>query len=195
MDYGSVDASTLERSNTSLNALDSFKSKWLVNSVAEGIMLISVILNSMAAGVMFIFSNTIMPALATLEAEEGITTMNTINDIIVNPFFILVFFGGLVSAFPAYSMWKNPGEYCDPARYYGVATTVVFFFGNFLVTGTQNVPMNNALLAVDPDSEEGADYWENTYLTTWVAWNTARGIFATLAAILGSLCLRFMGKA
>jgi len=200
MEYGTIDASTtlnsaeVGQSGNTRNTMEHSTSRWLVGSIPEGIMLISVVLNSMAAGVIFIFSNTIMPVLATLEAKEGIMIMNTINDIILNPLFGVVFFGGLVSAFPAFRMWKNPGEYSIPARYYGVATTVVFFFGNFMVTGTQNVPMNNELLAVDPGSDEGAAYWEDTYLTNWVAWNTARGIFATLAALLGALCLRFMAK-
>ena len=157
-------------------------------------MTTSVILNAMSAGIIFIFSNTVMPALATLKSSEGIVIMNEINTIIVNPLFLLAFFGGLVSAFPAYKMWMNAGEYCDAARYYAIATTAVAFFGNFMVTGTQNVPMNNHLLKVDPTSDEGAVYWRNTYLTSWVAWNTTRGIFEILAAFLGALSLKYMSK-
>lgn len=179
----------------SLNSLDggNIWNKWSVDNVPEAIMMISMILNAMAAGVIFIFSNTVMPALATLKESEGIIIMNEINTIIVNPLFLLVFFGGLISAYPTYTMWMN-AEYCDAARYYAVAATLVFFFGNFMVTGTQNVPMNNHLQKVDPMSDEGAAYWRNTYLTSWVAWNTARGIFATLAAFLGALSLKFMTK-
>lgn len=186
MKYGSTD----------LNSFDegSLRNKWLVDNVPEAIMMTSVILNAMAAGVIFIFSNTVMPSLATLKASEGIIIMNEINTIIVNPLFLLVFFGGLVSAYPAYIMWTNAGEYCDTARYYAVTTTLVFFFGNFMVTGTQNVPMNNHLLKVDPMSDEGAAYWRNTYLTSWVAWNTARGVFAALASVFGALSLKFMIK-
>lgn len=191
MRYGSADPHA--SLNSSYGAGD-FQSKWFVDNVPETIMMVSIILNAMAAGVIFIFSNTVMPALATLKASEGIIIMNTINTIIVNPLFLLVFFGGLISVFPAYKMWMNAGEYCDAARYYAVSTTLVFFFGNFMVTGTQNVPMNNSLLKVDPASDEGAAYWRDTYLTSWVAWNTARGIFAALAALLGVLSLKFMTK-
>jgi uncharacterized membrane protein len=167
---------------------------WLLDSRLEAIMLVSVILNSMAAGIIFIFSNTVMPSLATLDADVGINIMNTINVIIVNPLFIIAFFGGLISGYPARVMWKNPDMYSMPARYYAVASTVVFFFGEFMVTVTQNVPRNNALLAVDPESDDGVNYWKNDFLKSWVAWNTARGIFAAISAVLGTLSLSFMRK-
>ena len=167
---------------------------WLLDSHLEGVMLTSVVLNSMAAGIIMIFSNTIMPALATLDADVGINTMNKINTIIVNPLFIVAFFGGLISAYPAKVMMKNPDAYSKQARYYALASTLIFFFGEFMVTVTQNVPRNNALLAVDPDSDEGVEYWQTNFLKGWVAWNTVRGFCATISAVLGALSLAFMRK-
>ena len=167
---------------------------WLLDSHLEGIMLISIVLNSMAAGIIFIFSNTIMPSLATLDADVGINTMNKINIIIVNPLFVVAFFGGLISAYPATVMMKNPDAYSKQARYYALASTLIFFFGEFMVTVTQNVPRNNALLAVDSDSDEGVEYWQTNFLKGWVAWNTARGFCATISAVLGALSLAFMRK-
>merc|ERR1711871_1455437 len=188
--YGSAD----NRLPSSPVNKGSLRNKWCIDNVPEAVMTTSVILNAMSAGIIFIFSNTVMPALATLKSSEGIVIMNEINTIIVNPLFLLAFFGGLVSAFPAYKMWMNAGEYCDAARCYAIATTAVAFFGNFMVTGTQNVPMNNHLLKLDPTSDEGAVYWRTTYLTSWVAWNTTRGIFEILAAFLGALSLKYMSK-
>mmetsp|Transcript_19048 Transcript_19048/g.26810 ORF Transcript_19048/g.26810 Transcript_19048/m.26810 type:complete len:206 (+) Transcript_19048:210-827(+) len=167
---------------------------WLLDSHLEGVMLASVVLNSMAAGIIFIFSNTVMPSLATLDADVGINIMNKINVVIVNPLFIVAFFGGLISAYPTRVMMKNPDAYSKPARFYALASTLIFFFGEFMVTVTQNVPRNNALLAVDPDSDEGVEYWQNNFLKGWVAWNTARGFFATVSAVLGALSLAFMRK-
>ena len=167
---------------------------WLLDSHLEGIMLTSIVLNSMAAGIIFIFSNTIMPSLATLDADVGINTMNKINIIIVNPLFVVAFFGGLISAYPATVMMKNPDAYSKQARYYALASTLIFFFGEFMVTVTQNVPRNNALLAVDSDSDEGVEYWQTNFLKGWVAWNTVRGFCATISAVLGALSLAFMRK-
>lgn len=171
-----------------------FSEVWLLDSRLEVIMLVSVLLNGMAAGIIFIFSNTVMPSLATLDPAVGINIMNTINVLIVNPLFIIAFFGGLISAYPAIKMWKNPNDFSMAARYYGITTTLVFFFGEFMVTCTQNVPRNNALLAVDPESESGVKYWEDDFLISWVAWNTARCVFSIIATVLGVLCLCHMRK-
>mmetsp|Transcript_16794 Transcript_16794/g.27928 ORF Transcript_16794/g.27928 Transcript_16794/m.27928 type:complete len:238 (-) Transcript_16794:254-967(-) len=167
---------------------------WFLESPAETVMLISVILNAMAAGIIFIFSNTIMPTLATCDPEVGIFVMNTINTIIVNPLFAFIFFGGLISAYPTGVMWKRSDEFSAPARYYALASTLIYFFGQFLVTLTQNVPRNDSLQAVDVQAEDGINYWTEEYLKSWVAWNTARGIFALVSSILGAMSLVLMRK-
>jgi len=166
---------------------------WLLDSKLETVMLLSVILNGTAAGIIMIFSNTILPALATLDADVGINIMNTINIIIVNPLFLLFFFGGLVSAYPVRVMWKEPDTYSTQARYLAVAATL-FSFGEFFVTSAANVPRNNALLAVDPDSDDGVSYWEINFLKGWVFWNNVRCIFSIIAAVLSGLSLSFMRK-
>ena len=178
---------------SSMQNHDSVKS-WLLDSPLEVMMLVSVILNSMAAGIIFIFSNTIMPSLATLDSNVGINVMNKINVIIVNPLFVVAFFGGLISAYPTRVMWRNSDTYSKPARYYALFSTLIFFFGEFIVTVSQNVPRNNALLAVDPTSDDGVNYWKQSFLKEWVAWNTVRCFAATIAAVLGALSLSFMRK-
>jgi uncharacterized membrane protein len=44
-----------------------------------------------------------------------------------------------------------------------------------------NVPLNNALAAVDPASGEGAAVWAD-YLRTWTNWNHVRGLAALAAS-------------
>lgn len=168
--------------------------KWYLDSGLESVMLTSIILNSMAAGIIFIFSNTVMPSLATFDSDVGINVMNKINIIIVNPLFIIAFFGGLISAYPTVVMLKNPDTFSRPARYYALASTLVMFFGEFMVTSLANVPRNDALLAVDPDSEEGEMYWRNDFLKGWVMWNNIRCFASVAAAALGGLSLSFMRK-
>jgi len=101
----------------------------------------------------------------------------------------------VVQYYPALIMYKNPEGFSKPARYYAIATRLVLFFGEVLVTITQNVPRNNALLAVDPESENGVSYWEKQFLQRWVAWNTTRGILSIISAFLGGLSLSLMRKA
>jgi len=165
---------------------------WLLESHLETIMLASVILQAMAAGVIFIFSNTIMRTFSEFDPDIMINVMNKLNILIVNPLFAFVFFGGLVAAYPTVVMMRNPDQYSKPARYYALASTLVFFFGEFLITLTQNVPRNDALLAVDPESQEGVEYWQTEFLGGWVAWNTARCVFSVIASVLGGLSLMAM---
>jgi len=44
-----------------------------------------------------------------------------------------------------------------------------------------NVPLNNALAAVDPASADGARVWAG-YFTRWTAWNHVRTVAALAAA-------------
>src|SRR3546814_9961059 len=52
--------------------------------------------------------------------------------------------------------------------------------GNLVITMVANVPLNNRLARVIPDSAEGAVVWTD-YLKRWTAWNHVR----TLSAQIG----------
>ena len=155
----------------------------------EIIMLISVMLNSMSAGIIIIFSNTIMPALSKQDMSTGIEVMNTINVIIVNPLFVIIFFGGLISVSPTISLLQKKDNSNPVAGYYALASTLIYFFGQFLVTVTQNVPRNNQLAEYSDET-----YWQDDYLVSWVNWNTLRGVCALVSAVLGALSLTLMRR-
>jgi uncharacterized membrane protein len=57
---------------------------------------------------------------------------------------------------------------------------LLYIGGAILVTMLCNVPRNNALAAVQPDSAGGDQLWAD-YIRTWTAWNHVR-TFACLAA-------------
>lgn len=68
----------------------------------------------------------------------------------------------------------------EPGHSYVLAGALVYLLGTVIVTIAFNVPRNNRLAAVDPESAEGAAVWEH-YVPEWTAWNTGRTI-ALLAA-------------
>ncbi len=70
-----------------------------------------------------------------------------------------------------------------------VAAALFYIVGCFLVTMMFNVPLNNALAAVNPDSVEGATLWKH-YLSRWTMWNTIRTAASLLAAAAFILALR-----
>jgi len=179
------------RASSSLLACASF----LFADWRTSVILVSTLFNGMAAGMMFIFSNTIMPALSKLPDETGITVMVTINDVILNPLFQILFVGGLTSVVPAIDMaFIHRKDYSKPARFFVMASTLIYFFGQIVVTASQNIPRNDILLSMDASSQAASDYWRSEYLGAWVSWNTARAIFSSIAALCGGMSLLFLGR-
>ena len=68
----------------------------------------------------------------------------------------------------------------------------LYLVGTVLVTMVRNVPMNNALAAVDPVSADGATQWAR-YVPGWTAWNSVRTVAAIAAAAMLSFAL-FAGR-
>ena len=133
------------------------------------------------AGLFFIFSNTIMGALARLQPAEGIAAMQSINRVILNPLFL-----GIFLATPAAcalliltSLWR----WSEPGAAWLIAGGTLYILGTFLVTMIVNVPMNNALDAVNPTTAEAGALWTR-YLAGWTAWNHVRSITSLAAAAL-----------
>jgi Predicted integral membrane protein len=140
----------------------------------------------MVTGLLFVFSVAIMPALGRQPAPAGIAAMQSINSAILNPLF-LVLFGG--SAVLCVLLGATAPFTAVPGTAWRLAGAVLYLAGPFVVTMAVNVPLNNALDAVDPAGAEGARVWAG-YLSRWTAWNhvrTAMGVAATVAmAVAGA---------
>jgi uncharacterized membrane protein len=126
-------------------------------------------------GLFFAFSTFVMTALGRLAPAGGIAAMQSINVAVLNP----VFFLGtaalcIVLVFFALVNWSSAPTL--PL----LAGSLLYLIGTILVTILFNVPLNNRLAAVAPESAEGADIWRH-YLKVWTAWNHVR-TDASLAA-------------
>jgi len=138
------------------------------------------------AGIFFIFSNTVMSALARLQPRQGIAAMQAINRTILNPLFFAVFFGtaAVCILLAASLLWR----WHQPEAGYLMAGSLLYLVGNILVTIVFNVPMNESLDVLEPESVEAADTWAG-YLTRWTAWNHVRTVSALLGALAFILAL------
>jgi uncharacterized membrane protein len=141
----------------------------------------------LVAGVFFAFSSFVMKALANLPPAQGIAAMQSINEVVVNPRFLTPFLGTAAAcvALVVASLlrWHVPGA---P---YLLAGGVLYLVGTLLVTILFNVPRNDALAVVAPNSAEGARLWA-AYLSTWTAWNHVRATAAFAAAVSLTIALR-----
>jgi uncharacterized membrane protein len=151
------------------------------------VTLISALGSGLMAGFFFAFSVSVMTALGRLPPAQGIAAMRSINVVVINPVFLIAFFGTAVAcvavAISALSTWHRPGAA------YLLAGGLLYLVGSFLVTIAFNVPRNNALAAVDPASAAGAALWAS-YLTAWTAWNHVRTAAALAAAASLTVALR-----
>ena len=71
--------------------------------------------------------------------------------------------------------------WAEPGAFYLLAGSLLYLVGSIVVTMICNVPLNNRLAAVKPDSAEGRTVWTH-YLSVWTAWNHVRTV-APLAAM------------
>ncbi len=122
----------------------------MIASVFTALVFVAMLGSGIAAGLFFIFSNTIMASFARLPVPQGIAAMQQINVTIITPLFMLVFMGlvvlSLVLGAKAIFGWSEAGAALL------LAGSVAYLVGCFLVTMVFNVPLNDALAAVDPAS-------------------------------------------
>ncbi len=127
-----------------------------------------------------------MRALARIHPPEGIAAMQSINRTVIHPSFLSVFVGTalgcLVLSVFALLQWDRAGA---PLLLSG---SLLYLVGTFLVTIAFNVPLNDALDAVEPRGEESARVWAR-YLVRWTAWNHVRTAAALAAAAVLTLAL------
>jgi len=132
----------------------------------------------LVAGVFFAFSTFVMSALARLQPTQGIAAMQSINITAINPLFMTALFGTaaacIILAVSSLLRWHQPGAT------YLLLGSLLYLVGTVGVTIVFNVPLNDALARVNPDSPDGASLWAS-YLANWTFWNHVRTV-AALAA-------------
>jgi len=149
----------------------------------------SAIGTGLIGGLFFAFSTFIMTALGRIEPPAGIQAMNSINAVIVRSLFMPVFLGTtLTSAVLAVIGLAHLREPGGTAMLVG---GIVYVLGMFGCTMRLNVPLNNALAKVYPNTAAGAAIW-GSYLKDWTRWNHVRTVASIAAAALFTyaLCLR-----
>ena len=158
-------------------------------SMLAVLTLLSALGCGLVAGIFFAFSTFVMRALGNLPPAQGIAAMQSINIVVINPWFMTAFFGTAAACLLV--MILSVLSWHAPDAMYLLAGSLLYLVGSVLVTILFNVPRNNALASLEPASAEGARLWA-AYLTTWTAWNHVRTVAALAAAAsltiaLGSL--------
>lgn len=130
-------------------------------------------------GFVFAFSVLVMPALGALPAPNAVAAMQSINIVAVKCLLMPAMFGTalvcLILGGVSLVRWGTPGSL------WLLAGSSIYLVGVVGVTIAFNVPMNDALAAVDPGSAAAAALWRD-YLPNWTAWNHVRTVTGMIAA-------------
>lgn len=141
---------------------------------------------ALIAGAFFAFSTFVMKALGSLAPAQAVRAMQAMNVWAPTGLFLAALLGTAVACAgltaQAVLGWSQPGA---PLR---LAGSLAYLLGGFGVTMAANVPRNDALAALDPDSVGVVAAWAG-YLSGWTAWNHVRTIAALLATGLLILSL------
>ena len=148
---------------------------------AAWLTLASAVGSGLIAGVFFAFSNFVMGALGKLPPAHGAAAMQSINVVVLNGLFLSILMctalGGLALA------GLGAMRLGQPAGWLLMAGGLSYALGCVGVTMAFNVPLNDALKAVDPAGADGAALWAR-YLKDWTWWNGVRTLFAAAGMVL-----------
>jgi uncharacterized membrane protein len=153
----------------------------MLQTLITGLLWFSAIGCGLLAGLYFAFSTFIMTALGRIGQAAGIAAMNAINVAIVQSLFLPIFLATTATsaALAATALFRLS----EPGAMVMLAGGVLYVLGMFVVTMVFNVPLNNALAAAAPESQEAASLWAR-YLTDWTWWNHVRTVSSTAACTL-----------
>eukprot|EP00931_Biecheleriopsis_adriatica_P007903 TRINITY_DN109148_c0_g1_i1.p1 TRINITY_DN109148_c0_g1~~TRINITY_DN109148_c0_g1_i1.p1 ORF type:complete len:201 (+),score=27.00 TRINITY_DN109148_c0_g1_i1:56-658(+) len=163
----------------------------LTPTATDLLLLLGIVGAGLLSGLYFIFSFCVMWSLNKQAPATAIVIMNTINEVIINPAFMSVFFGTplVCAALLFCTCWDGVWKADDVYMATGAAVTLT---GEFLVTLTMNVPKNDALAAYELGSGDDAVEWSN-YYASWTAWNTVRMTASIISVLLFSWALHLKG--
>jgi uncharacterized membrane protein len=162
----------MEITNPSQEDRDMARSIYLVTALAA-------LGSAIIGGAMYAFSSFIMSGLDRATPSQAVAAMNGLNVTAVRGPFMIPFIGtALLSVVLIIAGIVRNGR---PESWFLVAGGLVYLIGTFVLTIAYNVPRNDALALVDPDSTEAAARWA-TYYREWTRANHVRTVAALVAA-------------
>ena len=145
----------------------------------QGVTVVAAVGSVVVGGVFFAFSNFVMAGLRRTGAEAGSASMQSINVTVLNPWFLGLFAGtGLASAV---LLVPQVAALDSTSGRIGLAASLSYIVGVFVVTGAYNVPRNNRLAAME--GSRAQEYWPE-YDRQWSRANHVRTAFGVAAGAL-----------
>ena len=154
----------------------------------RGISLVgATITMGLMTGVFALFAHTIMPGLRKTDDRTFVTAFQAIDRAILNPWFMVAFFGAPVLALAgAVLVWGDGG-----ALRVWLLVAAVLLVAGVVITIAVNVPLNDAIkVAGEPDRIADLAAVRSAFdESLWAAWNLVRTVttVAAFAILVGAL--------
>lgn len=156
----------------------------------EGALLVAALGCALVSGFLLGFAVVAMPGLGTLDDHAFIRAFQVTDRVIQNrqPVFMLVWVGSVLAVLA--SLVLGLGELDGGRRVLLVAAAALYLVGVQVPTVAVNVPLNNAIQAVDVHTLDApqARLARERFEARWNRWNAIRTAFGALAT-LGLLVL------
>jgi len=160
-------------------------------TILQAVLLLATFLCSLVAGLLFAFAAVIMPGIGRLDAGAFLKAFQAIDRVIQNnqPLFVGAWVGSVLSLITAAALgvWTLGGA--DRALF--IVAALLYLVGVQLPTIAINVPLNNTIQTLDPDSmnEATRGHAREAFERRWNRWNIIRTACASLASVLLMLLL------
>ena len=157
-------------------------------------LMLSIMLCSLVAGLLFGFAIVVMPGIAKLPGKEYLLAFKHMDGIIQNnqPLFILVWAGSILSIIA--TLILGIMSLSGTQIYLLVFASILYLFGVQLPTFRFNIPLNNSLQNLDIGSLEESEVvsYRVGFEIPWNRWNKIRTVNAIIAvSMLLLLLIRF----
>ena len=154
-------------------------------------LMLSIILCSLVAGLLFGFAIVVMPGIAKLTDKEFLLAFKHMDGIIQNnqPLFILVWAGSILSII--ITLILGIMNLSGTQIYLLIFASILYLFGVQLPTFRFNIPLNNSLQNLDIESlgESKTTSFRVDFEIPWNRWNKIRTVNAILAVSMLLLLL------
>ena len=147
--------------------------------ILQGVALVAATMTTgLMAGVFGLYAHALMPGLHKTDDRTFVGAFQAIDRAIINPLFMLWFFGALAFAGASAALLGGEGSVLP-----WVAGALVLYLAVVIITMAVHVPLNDAIKAAgDPDRiTDLAAVRERFDEARWVAWNVVRAVLSTVA--------------
>jgi uncharacterized membrane protein len=160
-------------------------------TIFHAVLVLAAFLCALVAGLLFAFAVVVMPGIRSLDDGAYIRAFQAIDRVIQNsqPLFVIVWVGSVLAVIAAavLGMWALSGA----DRLLIVGAALLYLLCVQLPTVTINVPMNNELQKLDPDSmnDTTRKRAREAFEPRWNRWNAIRTVCASVTSIVLMLLL------